>query len=205
MVWTPRWYRRLRRRMVDREALALGNPWVRLPLAPPLPAYGPGANCDFARYLDGETEVEAATPHDIATWLLSCRYADDRTFLDEPDHWQHPRTFEIVRCGDCEDFSLWAWRKLVEASFDADFVVGNRRTPTGSVGRHAWVMYRDGGDEFVFDPVERSVARIIRPRHQAVDEYEPQVGVDARGVRFTFAGLYRTAWGPRLTLDPHDD
>lgn len=194
----------MRRRRVDGDVLARGSPWIRLPLSPPLPAYGPGADCEFASYLAGDTHVEATTPVDIAHWLLACQYADDRTLLDEPDHWQHPRTFEIVRCGDCEDFSLWAWRKLVDAAFDADFVVGNRRVADGSTGRHAWVLFRDDGEEFVFDSVERSLARIIRPRHQAADEYEPQVGVDARGVRFAFAGLYRTTWGPRMTLDPHD-
>jgi hypothetical protein len=124
--------------------------------------------------------VSVGNAIDIATWLMACRYSDDRTFLDEPDHWQHPQTFEIVRCGDCEDFSLWAWRKFIEASFDADFVVGNRRTADGSIGRHAWVVYRERGDEFVFDSVERSLARIIRVRALAADEYEPQVGVDAR-------------------------
>lgn len=194
----------MRRRRVDGAELALGSPWIRLPLSPPLGAYGPGADCDFTDYLAGDTRVEATTPTGIANWLLSCHYADDRTLLDAPDHWQHPRGFEIVRCGDCEDFSLWAWRKLVDASFDADFVVGNRRVANGSVGRHAWVLFRDGGSEFVFDSVERSLARIIRSRVEAGDEYEPQVGVDARGLRFAFAGLYRTDWGPRMTLEPHD-
>jgi hypothetical protein len=203
-MWLPRWYRRLRRRRVDAEAMARDNPWRRLPLAPPLPAYGPGADREFAEYLAGDSRVRAATPHEIAGWLLACRYVDDRTLLDEPDHWQHPRTFEIVRCGDCEDFSLWAWRKLLEASYDADFVVGNRHRPDGSAGRHAWVMYREGRDEFVFDAVERSLSRIIRVRTHAAAEYEPQVGVNARGVRFAFAGLYRTTWGPAMILDPHD-
>lgn len=203
-MWLPHWYRKLRRSRVDVAAMARANPWTRLPLAPPLPAYGPGADREFSEYLAGRTRVHVDSPIDIATWLMTCRYSDDRTFLDEPDHWQHPRTFEIVRCGDCEDFSLWAWRKFLEASFDADFVVGNRRTPDGSTGRHAWVLYRERGEEFVFDAVERSLARIIRARAHAADDYEPQVGVNARGVRFAFAGLYRTTWGPQLNLDPHD-
>lgn len=203
-MWTPRWLKRLRQRRVDRDALAAGSPWVRVPMAPPLPAFGPGADRDFITYLTGDSQVSARTPPEIARWLIGCRYADDQTLLGEHDLWQHPRTFEVLRCGDCEDFSLWAWRKLVDASMDADFVVGLRLVPEGRTGRHAWVLYRDSGIEFLFDPVERTLDRMIRPRMDAAHEYEPQVGVDARGVRFAFAGLYRTEWGSRLALEPHE-
>lgn len=191
------------RYVADAEALARGDPWVRLPLEPPLMAYGPGLQVDFANYLAGPSKVTATSPEEIASWLLDCRYADDRELLDDHDHWLHPRTFEVVRAGDCEDFALWAWRELLELRFDAEFVVGSRRRAGGEEGRHAWVVFRRDDLEFVLDGVERKATRIIRLLADARPEYEPQVGVSANGTRFVFAGLYRTAWGRRLPVSPH--
>lgn len=193
------------RRAWDPERLAKGDPWVRLPLAPPLPAFGPGAGHDFPHYLEGTSRVRVATPRDVAEWLTGCRYADDTILLDEHDYWQHPCTFEVVRSGDCEDYALWAWRKLVEARYDADFVVGMHRRTDGVEGRHAWVTFREGDAEYVLDGVQRSVEAIIRLRAAAADEYTPQVGVTRTGVRFAYAGLYRTAWGRQMPLTPHED
>jgi predicted transglutaminase-like cysteine proteinase len=34
---------------------------------------------------------------------------------------EHPGAFERRRRGDCEDFALWAWRKLAEVGVDAEF------------------------------------------------------------------------------------
>lgn len=177
---------------------------MRLPYAPPLPAFGPGAQFEFGHYLEGASRVAAGSPIEVARWLLECRYAGDRELLDEPDLWQHPCTFELVRSGDCEDYALWAWRKLIDARYDADFVVGAHRRPDGFVGRHAWVVFREGRREFVLDGVQRSEAMILRLRDQASDEYVPQVGAGVGGRRFIFAGLFRTEWGRRMVLTPHD-
>ena len=70
--------------------------------------------------------------------------------------WQQPCAFEQSRRGDCEDFALWAWRKLVEMGVDAEFYVG--RVMCGddpvSARQHAWVVYRVD-DEFLFEPRPR--------------------------------------------------
>lgn len=184
----------------ERLRAAERDPWRRFDLEPPLQAFGPGALDDFARYLDRESRVDVSSPRDAAHWLLGCRYADDRVLLGEPDLWQHPCTFELVRSGDCEDYSLWAWRKLIEAGYHADFVVGVRHRHDGRSGRHAWVVFRERGEEFVLDGVERSVDRIIRAAGVVRSTYEPQVGVSHDVRRFVFAGLYRTDWGRRLEL-----
>ncbi len=183
----------------ERLALAERDPWHRLDLEPPLRAFGPGAG-EFHEYLAGECRVRRASPLDVATWLLECRYAEDAALLDEPDHWLHPTTFELLRSGDCEDFSLWAWRQLLEARYEAAFVVGVRRLPNAVVGRHAWVTYREGGEEFLLDGVERSLPRMIRPLEEVRAHYEPQVGAGAAGRRFVYAGLYREEWGRQLRL-----
>lgn len=186
---------------VRRVAGAGGDPWRRFELEPPLRAFGPGAG-DFREYLARPCRIARSTPLAIAEWLLECRYAEDPQLLDEPDLWLHPVTFELLRCGDCEDFALWAWRQLVDARFDATFVVGIRSIPGTIRGRHAWVTYRDVGGEHVLDGVERTVERMIRPVTEVRAHYEPQVGVNAEARRFVYAGLYREAWGRALRLRP---
>jgi hypothetical protein len=183
-----------------RRAATTGDPWRRLDLEPPLAAYGPGAVDDFAQYLRRQSRIAVRTPDEIAAWLLACRYADDPMLLGEADFWQHPCAFEVVRCGDCEDFALWAWRKLVEADYHAEFVVGVRRRGDGVSGRHAWVTYREPTGEFVLDGVERTAEAMIRPLALVREEYEPQVGVGPDGRRFVYAGFYRTDWGRRMRL-----
>lgn len=200
-----RWITGTSRGALDHERLAGGDPWVRLPWEPPLPAFGPGARDEFTRYLEGPSRIVARSPVDVATWLLGCRYAEDLHLHDEVDHWQHPCTFELVRSGDCEDYSLWAWRKLVEARYDAAFVVGMHHRPDGRVGRHAWVSYSEGGEEFLLDGVQRSVPLILRRRAGVAPQYVPQVGVNAVGRRFIFAGLFRSTWGRRVPIVSHDD
>lgn len=198
-----RFLRRLlgRRDALDPDALARGDPWRHLPLVPPLAAYGPGAEHEFPHYLGGPSRIRATTPHAIAEWLLGCRYAEDAVLLGDHDVWQHPGTFEVVRSGDCEDFALWAWRKLVESGRDAEFVVGMHHRADGFVGRHAWVTFRDAGDEFVLDGVQRTVAAMLRHRRLVTAEYIPQVGASLAGHRFAFAGLFRSEWGRRLVLE----
>ncbi len=195
-----RWFNRQRRRALDHDQLAAGDPWVRLPLVPPLQAFGPGAHDEFSTYLTGPSRITAHSPEAIAEWLLSCRYAEDRLLLDEHDHWQHPATFEVVRSGDCEDYSLWAWRKLLESGRNAEFVVGMQHRADGFVGRHAWVVFQEGTEEFVFDGVQRSVSGMILERQRVQEQYVPQVGAAAER-RFAFAGLFRTEWGRRLNLE----
>lgn len=185
----------------ERVRLGAHDPWQRFDLVPPLRTFGPGAR-DFAEYLAGECRVRCTTPVAVGEWLLACRYAEDVHLLDEVDHWLHPATFELLRAGDCEDFSLWAWRQLLESGFRASFVVGMRRLPNAIVGRHAWVTYRDDGQDFLLDGVERSLHRMIRPLDEVRDLYEPQVGAGDGGSRFVYAGLYREPWGRQLRLRP---
>jgi len=171
-----------------------------MPLEPPLRAFGPGASVEFGSYLEGESKVYVRSPTEVAMWLLQCQYASDVDLHGEEDAWLHPATLEFVRCGDCEDFALWAWRKLVELGLDADFVIGNRRLSDGAVQRHAWVVYRSNDGEFLFDAVERSLERILRPLDQVRADYEPQVGVTPVAARYVYAGLYLTEWVRRLSV-----
>jgi len=174
------------------------DPWRRLDLEPPLRAYGPGAMVEFHEYLRRESRVTVDTPEQAAEWLLTCRYASDQELLAEADEWLHPSTLELVRCGDCEDFALWGWRKLVELGLDANFVVGVREDHEGRALRHAWVTYRQDGAEWMFEAVERSISRMFQPLDVVRELYVPQVGVARDASRHAYAGLFAAEWGRKI-------
>ena len=118
----------------------ISDPWERLEINVPLSAYGAGARRDFREYLGGQSIVPVTSVEDIQSWLLGCSYERDEVLFAETDFWQHPVTFERLRAGDCEDFSLWAWRKLVELKHDVDFVAGYTLESGRLAGRHAWLL-----------------------------------------------------------------
>ncbi|MFN8580577.1 MAG: hypothetical protein U0163_06295 [Gemmatimonadaceae bacterium] len=185
-------------------AEAQRDPWRRLPLEPPLSAFGPGAD-SFRQYLTGTSRVPVEWPEDIAGFLRGCQYVSDPDLHGEVDAWLHPLTLELVRAGDCEDFALWAWRKFIELDFAAHFVVGMRRRADGQMARHAWVVYPQGPDDMLFDAVESSVDRIMRPLDDARDEYLPQVGVTPVAMRYAYAGLFASRWGRSVRLRRLDE
>jgi hypothetical protein len=165
-----------------------GDGWERLPVSPGLQAYGAGARRPFAAYLAGESHVEVGSVEAIKDWLLGCQYEDDEALFSEADFWQHPVTFERLRAGDCEDFALWAWRKLIEIKIDADFVVGFWLQDEKFESRHAWVVFCLDGEEFLFETVARDRDQMIRPLSDVRDKYIPQFGVDPKAKRFGFSG-----------------
>ena len=164
------------------------DPWVRLPYEAPLVMFGDGARHGFDWVFEGETEVTVATIDDVIEWLGECRYETDTSLFREADYWQHPRTFEQLRRGDCEDFALWGWRKLIELGIDAELVIGRRVPPTSDNSRHAWIVFRTGDDEFVFEPVIRERSTAVRPVASVRGEYIPEFGVSRERRRFFFAG-----------------
>jgi hypothetical protein len=164
------------------------DPWVRLPYEAPLVAFGDGARHGFDWVFEGETANTVASLDDIVAWLADCTYESDATLFQESDYWQHPHTFEQLRRGDCEDFALWAWRRLVELGIDADLVIGRRVPPGAENSRHAWILFRKDGDEFLFEPVLCQRGEAVRPAALARGHYIPEFGVTAERRRFLFAG-----------------
>lgn len=164
------------------------DPWERLAVAPALHMYGSGARLDFPRYLAGPSTVSVASIEEIQDWLLACRYEEDEVLFAEPDFWQHPATFEHLRAGDCEDFALWGWRKLVELGIDADIIAGYCLEDGELAGRHAWIVYRQDGIEYLFEPVSRAKDRMVHPLAEVRQEYLPQFGADRSGRRFAYSG-----------------
>ena len=164
--------------------------WERVPARVPVKAFGPGSQVPFVEYFKGESRVPVRSLDDIVAWLQTCEYVSDLEQFHERDHWQHPGHFERLRRGDCEDFALWAWRKLAEVGIDAEFCVGRVVCGTGAEidRQHAWVIYRVNGTAFLFEPAARSPSRMIRPLVDAMDGYVPHFAVNHRFDTNAFAG-----------------
>lgn len=165
-----------------------GDPWERIAIAPRLALYGSGLRVDFPRYLTGPSNVVVRSIDDIQDWLLECRYESDDALFGETDFWQHPATFERLRAGDCEDFALWGWRKLVDLGLDAEIVVGYCLKDGQLNGRHAWILFRRNGTDYLFEPSHRPKETMIRPLDDVRQGYLPEGGADSRGRRFGFSG-----------------
>ena len=170
------------------------SPWERVPIEVPAAAFGPGSRCPFSQYFEGESRVAVTSIDDIVDWLGTCEYASDLEQFHEPDLWQDPCAFEQRQRGDCEDFALWTWRKLIEIGVEAEFYVGRvAYGPEPAADRqHAWVMYRDGDDVCLFEPVARDRQRMIQPWSDVKDNYVPHFAVDRRFVTSAFTGCLRS-------------
>jgi hypothetical protein len=171
------------------------DPWERMHRRVPLHFFGSGARRDFDWYFEGESTVLVRTIEDVKLWLSECEYASDLHLFQERDFWQHPRTFEHLRRGDCEDFALWAWRKLLELGYDADLVAGRKLNPdhedrgVGQQGRHCWVMFRNEGTVYVYEPVLGSRSSAVQPLDHVRSRYIPEFGVGRDRKTFAFSGF----------------
>ena len=180
----------LAERVVSSESV-----WDRVAIEVPARAFGSGSHEPFAAYFDGRSSVPVASIDDIVAWLHTCEYVSDLELFHERDVWQHPDVFEQRKRGDCEDFALWAWRKLAELGVDAEFCVG--RAVAGEPAherQHAWVLYRVDGTLFLFEPAARTADVMIRPLEEAMCDYVPHFAVNRRFETTAFAGC---AYGVR--------
>ena len=171
------------------RALPLDNPWERFASPVPLSVYGMGARREFRWYFEGQSIVEIQSIEEIQDWLLGCQYASDPDLFQEDDFWQHPCTFEQLRKGDCEDFALWAWRKLVRLGYQAEFVAGHFRC-SDTDHSHTWLPFEKDGALYLFDPSIREHRHMIRPLDAVCHDYIPEVSIDQHFTRYVYAGYY---------------
>ena len=185
-------FRRLLSQFMHLAARLVGDEsaWDRVPMPVPERVFGPGSRQPFTDYFDGESCVRARSIDEIVAWLQTCEYVSDLELFHERDVWQHPGIFEQQKRGDCEDFALWAWRKLAELSIDAEFYVGRVicEDRPGIDRQHAWVVYSLDGTEFLFEPAARTPSKMIRPLVDAMDQYVPHFAVDHRFDTHAFVG-----------------
>jgi Bacterial transglutaminase-like cysteine proteinase BTLCP len=177
-------------RLIGRESV-----WERVAMPVPASVFGPGSHRPFAAYFEGESSVQVGSIDDIVAWLQTCEYVSDLELFHERDVWQHPGEFERRKRGDCEDFALWAWRKLAELGIEAELCVGRviaervmAEDRPGAARQHAWVVYRQDDAAFLFEPAARAPERMIRPLGDAMGEYVPHFSVNHRFDTNAFVG-----------------
>lgn len=162
----------------------------------PLRFYGGGAEHAFDHYFTRVSRVDVSSVEEIINWLLDCQYVADSVQFNKRDHWQHPVDFEHTRQGDCEDFALWAWRKLVELGYEAEFMVG-KWVRGERIGTHAWVLLEHNGERFLFESTGRARERVLRPYEEAYLHYIPFASVDRALRKKVYNGLVH--WIMKLT------
>ena len=136
--------------------------------------------------------------NEMTHWLSDCDYVTDDELFNERDVWQHPITFERMRKGDCEDFSLWVWRKLIDRGYEVEFVAGWAVEPGEVYTGHTWVVYHEQGVRYLLDPVATDRRRMIRQLSDVESWYVPQVSIDHNLVQYVYGGYYRQLrqdWG----------
>lgn len=154
----------------------------------PLKFYGGGCDQDFDVYLQGESQVPVKSIDEIANWLLGCKYIDDPTYKGLRDHWQHPLEFEKTRAGDCEDFALWAWRKLISLNVQCEFMVG-KRVRNGCARTHAWVLFYDNDKIVIFETTGKTKDRMFKPLESVAAEYIPFAAIDNNVKKKVYVGI----------------
>ena len=148
-------WRRLLTRLQDPWPVAW-NPGVKPS------AFGSGSIHPFQWYLTQESTVEVSSVEEVVDWLVGCRYVRDQERFGQSDLWQHPRDFERLREGDCEDHALWTWRKLIELGLDAWLFVGLWDNQVGRPAvKHAWVVYSHDGVEYLVESTLKNSASMI--------------------------------------------
>jgi hypothetical protein len=92
-----------------------------------------------------------------------------------------PEEFERSRKGDCEDFSLYAWRQVQSLGYRTRFVGGKH----GRYGDgHAWVTFERDGKTFLLEPLACFVGPHM-PRLSTL-AYKPDVSVEWAGEKAHF-------------------
>lgn len=130
----------------------------------------------FLSYLaDGDLAVKCGSLDEVQVFLRGCRYVSDPEQFGVREYWLHPRFFERLRRGDCEDFALWTWRQLLAMGFDARLVLG--RCGRGDRANHAWVTFSDLQAHYLFEPTSRRRRKLSRLE---VLLYEPSQSVSLR-------------------------
>ena len=182
------WLRRLIAGIFRKKDARPEDLWEPMPQRVPLQRFGAGAVRDFRWYFEGESSVRVSSVDEMCEWLLACEYVRDRDLFQETDFWQHPRTFEQLRKGDCEDHALWAWRKLVELGFDAELVTGEAVRDDGSAISHVWVLFTHEGVAHLLETTAGTREAMMRPVSEVRARYVPHWGITGQLESRGYAG-----------------
>jgi hypothetical protein len=119
---------------------------------------------------------------DLRRFLAKCKYVSDDEQFGKRDYWQPPEQFEQSKKGDCDDFSLWAWRQMLHLTGPtARFVVGT----AGRYGAgHAWVTFQEDGKAYLLEPLSWMFGLRL-PRLSFV-RYKPEFSVAWDGKKVSY-------------------
>jgi hypothetical protein len=137
---------------------------------------GPHPTFPMGRYVSQPLTVRCASLEEMREFLCKCRPMSDEKLFGKRDYWQPPEEFEKRKAGDCEDFSFWTWRQLLEMGFDARVVFG--RHGRYGIG-HAWVLFFQDDRCFLVEP-QAAPAGLKLPRLSTL-RYEPKYSVTWNG------------------------
>jgi hypothetical protein len=151
----------------------------------------------FGAYVSQPLAVKCNSLEDLRVFLRKCRYVTDEKQFGKKDYWMPPQDFERSRKGDCEDFSLYAWRQLLEMGYKTRFVDG--RVADSPVG-HAWVTFQKGGKHFLLEPQDRYIGSNT-PRLDAL-RYKPNISAEWDGKQAYFFVHQERNFVPPLTQIP---
>jgi Bacterial transglutaminase-like cysteine proteinase BTLCP len=141
----------------------------------------PHPTLPMGRYLSQPLTIHCQSCEEIRSFLRNCRAVSDREQFGKPEYWLPPEEFEKRKAGDCEDFSLWTWRQLLEMGLDARIVFG----PHGRYGiGHAWTMFYKDGKSFLLEPQARFLGMRL-PRLSTL-RYAPKFSVAWDGSRLRY-------------------
>jgi len=130
----------------------------------------------LGRYVSQPLSLQCRNLEEMRQFLSKCRAVSDEKLFGKEDYWQPPDEFEKRRAGDCEDFSFWTWRQLLNMGLDARIVFG--RSSRYGIG-HAWTMFFENGKCFLLEP-QAAPLGLKLPRLSTA-RYEPRYSVSWDG------------------------
>lgn len=156
----------------------------------------------MGRYVSQPLAIHCDSLEGVRQFLRGCRGVSDEELFGKKDYWQPPEEFERRKAGDCEDFSLWTWRQLMEMGFDARVVFG--RHGRYGIG-HAWVEFFQDGKCFLVEPQARGLG--LRLPQLSTLAYDPKFSVAWDGDDLKYYAHTKSAnaslpWGYLMPLLP---
>lgn len=147
-----------------------------------------GTGCGTFDKLDHVGDITMATPYDFKSHnvkrvlrLIKVRVNPDLETIEQierynrlargwityksegnKDHWQIPSVSKRLRTGDCEDFAIWVYAKMLENGMtNVRLVIGDHINT-----RHAWLNWYYKGEIYIIDPtISKDVLKVSDHPH----------------------------------------
>ena len=165
-----------------------GNMWTSIDYHLPLSVFGSACMEQFQTWFDGKLVQEITSINAMCDYMIGCRHVPDIKQHNQRDVWMHPVDFERLKKGDCEDFSLWAWRRLSAMGYETEFMTG-AVAKDGDLFGHAWLVYHDDGIPYLLETSGYSHETMVRPLAEVKHDYFPRASVDQSFQRRLYSGI----------------